>query len=393
MSRGNIAGANAYSVNNTVLLVRGGAAYFNKLEEIIDNAQQTIHLQTYIFDPDETGKRIVDALINASKRKVHVYLMIDGFASQKLTLGIANRLKRAGVHFCFFEPFFRSRHFYIGRRLHYKVIVADGCKCMVGGVNISNRYNDTIYGAAWLDWAIYSEGQAAADLHAYCVKMWNTESPENKCEMPSVSLQIVTPQECMVRVRKNDWINRHTDVTKSYREMFARADSDILIMTSYFWPARKLLKQIATASKRGVKIRLVLAGVSDIKIAKYAERYMYRWLFRNNIELYEYQENILHAKLAMYDDEWVTIGSYNVNNISAYASVEVNLDVKDRTFVGIAKQKVESIIKDSCTRITPETYISSNNILHRMFQAISYGIIHLAFIVFTFYFKQNTYRG
>jgi cardiolipin synthase A/B len=124
---------------NSIELVRGGCDYFDRLKQMIDRAKETIHLQTYIYEDDETGKEIAERLISASKRGVTVYLLADGYASQSLSSAFIDRIRNAGIHFRFFEPVFKSRYFYFGRRLHHKIFVVDTTCALVGGINISNR--------------------------------------------------------------------------------------------------------------------------------------------------------------------------------------------------------------------------------------------------------------
>jgi cardiolipin synthase len=116
---------------------------------------------------------------------------------------------------------------------------------------------------------------------------------------------------------------------------------------------------------------------------------MYRWLLKNNIEIYEYKPTILHGKLAFYDDKWTTAGSYNVNNISAYASVELNLDVSDERFTKSVRQTIENIIEKECIRITEAYFVSHTNFFQRIWQKICSDIVRLIFYIFTFYFKQE----
>ena len=112
---------NGYISQNKIKLIRGGRSYFDQLIRMINAAEQIIQLQVYIFDDDETGREITTALMEAAKRNVAVYLMADGYASQKLSKKFIRELEEAGVHFRFFEPLFRSRNSYFGRRLHHKV--------------------------------------------------------------------------------------------------------------------------------------------------------------------------------------------------------------------------------------------------------------------------------
>src|SRR5688572_17054216 len=124
---------------NRVELVRGGKPYFDLLLKLIEEAQETIHLQVYIFDGDETGQQVADALIAAAKRKVAVFVLVDGYASRSLDRALIERVRAAGVCFRFFEPLFKSSNFYFGRRLHHKIMVADAQHALIAGINISNR--------------------------------------------------------------------------------------------------------------------------------------------------------------------------------------------------------------------------------------------------------------
>jgi cardiolipin synthase len=171
--------------------------------------------------------------------------------------------------------------------------------------------------------------------------------------------------------------------------MFNKANNEIIIMSSYFLPGRVFRKKLASAEKRGVNIKLILAGASDVMVSKQAERYMYRWLFRKGIEIYEYPHNILHGKLAVYDEAWVTGGSYNVNNISAYASIELNLDIKDSHFAKHVSSTLREIMQKDCIQITEDAFKVSYNIFERFLQYISYEMVRLVFFLFTFYFRQR----
>ncbi len=379
-----------YSDHNQVLLIRGGVEYFTALKDIIRLAKRSIHLQTYIYEEDETGKKIALELINACKRGVEVYIMLDGYASRKLTDSFISRFKEAGIHFRFFEPVLRSNSFYFGRRLHHKVLVADAQFALVAGVNISNKYNDMPGDPAWLDWAIRVEGEAAVDLYKICVGLWIKFPAEVKRIIAGEKIPVFDPAwNCLVRVRRNDWVTRKNEISRSYLEMFNKANNEIIIMSSYFLPGRVFRKNLSRAVKRGVNIKLILAGASDVMVSKQAERYMYRWLFKNGIEIYEYPHNILHGKLAVYDGVWVTGGSYNVNNISAYASIELNLDIKDSHFSKHVCDILQEIIHKDCIRITEDEYKFSYNFFERVLQYISYEIVRLIFFLFTFYFRQR----
>ena len=373
-------------------LVTGGKTYFDLLIQLINCAKESIHLQTYIYNDDETGRMVADAFILAAKRKVQVYLLVDGYASQQVSLPFVDALKEAGVHFRFFDPIFKSKYYYFGRRLHHKMLVVDTLHALVGGINISNNYNDLPGKPSWLDFALHVEGEIARQLCVLCWKTWNgypVQMNLTPCEEKLITFNIEPVQTSMVGMRRNDWVRRKNQVSKSYLEIFRQAASEIIIVSSYFLPGNKFRNHIAKAVKRGVKVKLVLAGTSDVYIAKQAERHMYRWLFNNNIEVYEYMPGILHGKMATCDNKWMTLGSYNVNNISAYASIELNLDVYDERFVKSVNQIIETIIKKDCMQVSENKFRARNHFLQRLWQDICYETIRLLFYLFTFYFKQK----
>jgi cardiolipin synthase len=368
--------ASGYSVQNKIKLVRGGKPYFDQIIEMINRAKEIIQFQVYIFDYDETGKAVTEALLAAAKRKVQVYLMADGYASQKLPRSFIQETEQSGIHFRFFEPLFKSRNSYFGRRMHHKVIVVDNQFALVGGVNISNHYNDLPDQPGWLDFALFMEGEVVHELCRVCEEIWNgylPVKPVHLCNNKEVSFNIPSGEFCEVRVRRNDWITKKNQVSRSYLEMFKNAED-----------------HIKRAAARGVKIKLILAGMSDVMVAKYAERYMYSWIFRNDIELFEYKPCILHGKVSTYDKKWATIGSYNVNIISAYASLELNIDVNNPEFAGMLDNTMEKIIQNDCVQITEENFSSHNGIFNKIWELICYWFVRLLFYLFTINFKQRS---
>jgi cardiolipin synthase len=154
----------AYTLYNKAELVRGGRSYFSILHDMIDNARKSIQLQVYIFEEDDTGKAVASRLIKAAKRGIKVQVLLDGYASKGLSKGFKNSMRESGIRMRFFEPIFKGGNYYFGRRLHHKIVVCDGIVSLVGGINISDRYNDKPGTPAWLDWAIKVEGEASFEL-------------------------------------------------------------------------------------------------------------------------------------------------------------------------------------------------------------------------------------
>jgi cardiolipin synthase A/B len=381
-----------YTKNNKVELIKGGKPYFDCLLHMIANAKESIHLQTYIYMEDETGRQVADALKAAVNRKVNVYLLVDGYASKSLSRHFKEELKKAGVHFRFFEPIFKNRNFYFGRRLHHKIAVVDARYALTGGVNITDRYNDMPDIPAWLDFALFTEGDVARELCMLCWKTWNGFPPRlnlTACDHEQPPRSFPASETAEVAVRRNDWVRRRNEISATYIDMFRSAKSHITILCSYFLPGRIIRKQMAIAAKRGVTIKVVTAGRSDVRTAKYAERYLYGWLLRNNIELYEYQPRILHGKIAVCDSQWITTGSYNINDISAYATIEMNLNVKDPKLAKETEKMLEEIMNKDCIHITTEEYSRSHNLFKKSIEWLSYQFVRVMLYLFTFYFKRK----
>lgn len=383
--------SSAYSINNYVQLVKGGADFFSILFRLLEEARHSVHLQIYIFDDDETGTATAAALRKAAERGVKVYLLLDGYASQHLPDEFIAQLKASGIQFRWFEPVFRSRYFYFGRRMHHKIVVVDALHSLVGGVNISNRYNDMPDDAAWLDWALYSKGEVSVELYNLCVEVWNNSGWGKKKNqlLKTQSSSHESGEKCLVRVRRNDWVQRKNQISRTYLEMFRKANSHITIMSSYFLPGRAFRRNMTSTARRGIKIKVIAAGISDISMVKHAERYLYRWMFKNGIELYEYQPNVLHGKLSTADGQFVTVGSYNVNNISAYASIELNIDIQNKLFAQGVEQMLQEIMERDCILITEKEFEKHNTFFKRVWQRMCYEMIRFIFFLFTFYYKQR----
>ena len=381
-----------YTQNNSVALIRGGKKYFDLLLQLITNAKHSIHIQTYIFSNDETGKKVTNALQIAVSRGVKVNLLVDGYASQDLSNAFTTQLKKSGINFRFFEPIFRNNHFYFGRRLHHKVVVIDANSALVGGLNIADHYNDLPGKPSWLDFALFVEGDVAQQLCVLCWKTWNgfaLNTDTKKCEKVVKNFKIPLPNQVAVKMIRNDWVLRKNEISESYLNMFASSNKEITILCSYFFPGTKIRRQMAKAVQRGVTIKVVVAGLSDVMIAKYAERWLYDWLLRKGIEIYEYQKNILHAKVAVCDDHWMTIGSYNINDISAYASIELNLELTDANFCKEVRQTMEEIITNNCEKITSKKIKKATTIFKKIAHWSAYKCMRIVFYLFTFYFKQQ----
>jgi len=380
-----------YTIRNRASIVKGGKHFFDVFVNLIGESRKTIHIQTYAFDDDETGTLVTNALLEAANRGVAIYILADGYASQKISKDFLQKLTGGGINFRHFKSLLKSRHFYFGRRLHHKLAVFDKVRALVGSMNIADRYNDIANEKSWLDMALYVEGEAALELQVICWRKWlKSKKKISPTQESSDFVATIPPEEGVpVRVRQNDWVKRKIEISKTYYSLFGGAKKSIYIMCSYFLPGKHLLRQLRRASQRGVDVQIVLAGTSDVKMAKFAERYLYRWILRNKINLYEYQPTVLHAKMSIADTQRITLGSYNLNGLSAHASIELNLDINDPTMGKNMEDLVRKIIHDDCKKVEADNHVKKLFTPRQLLSWTSYQLLNFILTISTFYFKQE----
>ena len=244
---------------------------------------------------------------------------------------------------------------------------------------------------AWLDFALFMEGDIAKDLCVLCWKTWNN-FPANMgitpCEEKQLTYDFKVQELSILRMRRNDWIRRKNEISETYINMLRHAKSHVVIMCSYFLPGKTIRRLLKNAARRGVKIQIITAGSSDVLLSKYAERWLYDWMLRNKIELFEYQPTVLHAKVSVCDSTWLTIGSYNINNLSAYASIELNIEVYNEDITKQMEGIIKTTIADNCIAITEQVHKKSTNIFKQFIRWFSYVIIRFILYLITFNLKQ-----
>ncbi len=364
----------------SVQLVHSGDDYFSRLERIINDAVTEIHIQTYIFDNDATGKRILLALKEALKRQVKVYLLLDGFGSLSFPNEVSKEFRQAGGHIRFFSPLFSASSFYIGRRLHKKIVVADGKVALIGGINIANRYQGTSVERPWLDFAIEINSPIAKDIQSHCKANY---SKKKNALRKTISPIFDAEEKVTIQILQNDWLNRKSEISEAYIQAVSEAKEKVIIVGSYFLPGRKLTNALLEASKSKVKIQLILSGVSDLPMTRRASCYLYSKLLKHNIELYEWNQSVLHGKAMVVDGSWSTIGSFNLNNLSSYASIEMNVGIESPAFAALFEEELQQILLQ-CQKITPESFQTRNTISSKINNALSYYITRGIEIIVTY---------
>jgi cardiolipin synthase len=366
---------------NFMELVHSGEDYFDRLERIILESKIEIHIQTYIFEYDTVGKKMVAALKEAASRNVKIYILLDGFGSFSFPKYVLNDLKQNGINVRFFSPFFSTNSLYIGRRLHHKVVVADSKIALIGGINIADKYLGTETIAPWLDYAVQLQDEKiGASLAKLC---WNIYFRKRRVSRKKIASVIYHDEEVSTSVLQNDWLKRKNEIYKAYIKSIGDAKKEIVIVGSYFLPGRKLVATLKKASDKNVKIKLILSGISDIPMARRAGCHLYSKLLRYNIELYEWKLSVLHGKTAVVDGNWTTIGSFNLNNLSSFGSIELNVGIHSFEFSNNYLLHLNQIITQ-CERITPESLELRDGTYTKFINWLSYWATRIIEIVITY---------
>ncbi|MBO6829405.1 MAG: hypothetical protein JJ876_07590, partial [Muricauda sp.] len=340
---------NAADDSKYIELVRSGEDYFLRLEKLIDKAEKEIHLQTYIFENDETGNRIASCLKKAAQRKVKVYVLLDAYGSAALPNSFTQDLVQHGILFRFFSPLFSLNNFYIGRRMHHKIVVADEKMALIGGINIADKYHGTTGSEPWLDYAVQLNCPAAENLQKLCSDYFFKKGSSKK--IPPV---LHSAGSALVGILQNDWLQRKTEVCDAYTNAFIHAKKEIVIVGSYFLPGNRLAKALKKACKRGIRTTVILAGISDVPLVRRATEHLYSSFLDGHVRIFEWNKSVVHGKAAVVDNKWSTIGSFNLNSLSCYGSIEMNVEVHSGEFAENLRADFEMVISQ-CSEITKES--------------------------------------
>lgn len=352
------------------ILLKGGKQYFEKLHFLINSSTTSIVIHTYIFELDQTGNEILSDLNFALKRGVDITILIDAFGSNSFPKEKMAELKHSGIKIRMFSPIILFNRFQIGRRLHYKTSVFDSKTIIIGGINFSDNYSGK-HEKAWLDYAVLIENSSLALQTSNCLKRFWTK------RFFSVSKPII--REKNIEILINDRLKGKNQIISKIKEKLSNASKSIIITGTYFLPDKKIFNLLSAASKRNVNIKIIFSEKSDVWILKRAGNYLYKWILQNNIELYEWKDSVLHAKAIIVDDDWCTIGSYNLNPLSKYGGIEMNASIIDSSFNEHFKNHFEKDILPNCTKM--------NLIMFKQTKLISKIIDRFCYVISRFIFR------
>ncbi len=341
----------SFTGNNQITLLQSGAQFFPSLIDAIDQARHEIFLETYIFTLDATGVLVRDALQRAAQRGVAVYVVVDWLGSGHATCNLLRQqLGAAGAHFRSFNPWFRRGI----ARTHRKICVTDRDYAFVGGLNInddmvSDRNPEVALPAPRWDFAIRISGTLVATIYLEMTAQWTRLGNMKllaRWENFRRSRALLQPAgggPAQAGLVLRDNLRDRRTIQRAYLQALGHAHSSALLVTPYFAPGRKLRRALEAAAQRGVKVTLLL-GVGQFRLQDAIAHSFYPKLLACGVRIYEYRKTDLHAKVAVVDDEWATVGSSNYDGLSLFVNHEANVVVQDHAFAEELRRQIESAV-------------------------------------------------
>jgi cardiolipin synthase len=358
---------------NQVGLLQGGDALFPAMCQAIAAAEREVWFATYIFNDDVAGKMVAEALHAAAARGVAVHVVLDGFGSMSTLALIRQWFAGSAVRLEIFRPLYRWYSWLQPgqlRRLHQKLCAVDQAVAFVGGINVIDDRHDLNHG--WteqprLDFAVEVRGPLVASVHAATRAMWARANLGNawRDEVRSLA-RSAAPVDQTVRLLRRlrikpppgegagdmapmraafvvrDNLRQRRSIERSYVEAIRAAHTRVDIAVPYFYPGRAFRRSLRQAARRGVQVRLLLQGKVDYRIAALAARALYDELRKHGVRIYEYTPAFLHAKVAVVDDDWATVGSSNIDPLSLLLNLEANVVVRDEAFATTLAQRFDA---------------------------------------------------
>ncbi len=386
---------------HSVQLLVGGEAFFPALVRAIEAAREEIRLETYIFHDDPTGAMVLEALEHAARRGVAVFLVMDGIGTPRVAPEWVARLQAAGIRWAQFSPpgswgWLQPMRW---RRMHRKLCVVDGQLGFCGGINLMDDFFELKHG--WqtqprFDFALQVRGPLVQEMQEVMASFWRrllssralaqgnlwalgrTWLPVRRWQGARMAVEPELPDGGVAAgFLLRDNVRHRRAIERAYRRAIARARSEVLIANAYFLPGTQLHRALVHAARRGVRVRLLLQGRYEFFMQFHAAKPFYRALLAEGVEIYEYQVAYLHAKVAVVDGHWATVGSSNLDPFSLLLAREANVVLEDAGLAGELRQHLLQAIAQHSVRVEQEG-LAQRPWLQRLKAGLAYGLMRLS---------------
>ena len=386
-----------------VQLLQGGVELFPALVAAIDAGLRDVRMETYIFNFDATGELVASALERAARRGVKVYLVMDGFGTPSIPLAWAQRFADAGVRWHLFSPLGRWGLLLPSgwRRLHRKLCVVDAKLAFCGGINILDDFFDPVYGvleSSRFDFAVAVRGPLVADAHRVMAQFWGrlqitrqlehlefkevrTTLKDSTFSSGGVKVHATVPGvdppgtvSAMLVLRDN--LRNRTRIERAYLKAIANARDEIVIANAYFLPGGKLRRALVLAAGRGVRVRLLVQGRYEYFMQYHGARPVYGVLLAAGVEIHEYSAGFLHAKVAVVDGRWTTVGSSNLDPLSLLLAREANVVIDEVAFAQSLRACLVKAMDSQGTLLDAPAY-ALRPWRQRLLDRLAFGVMRL----------------
>ena len=395
--------ATSLSAGHALRLLQCGREFFPAMVQAIDASSTEVRLETYIFHFDASGCDIAHALCRAGQRGVRVYLLMDGVGSPEVPLEWQQRFVEASVQWHRFSPLGN-----LGllvpmrwRRLHRKLCVVDGEVAFCGGINILDDLLDPVFGtleSPRFDFSVQVTGPLVADVLRAMVQFWRRlvvtrqikqlafHSARQSWEIEGDSLLLAAAGRqsasgsakggANAALVLRDNLRNRNSIERVYRKAIAMARHEVVIANAYFLPGGKLRRALEFAARRGVRVRLLIQGRYEYFMQYHAARPVLLSLLEAGVEIYEYRSGFLHAKVALVDGLWATVGSSNLDPLSLLLAREANVVVENADFASHLRERLQDAINDHSVPMNVDRHAARHWTQHGM-DWIAYGVMRL----------------
>lgn len=342
---------------NKVILLADGEATYAAMFNILEQAQDHINLESYIIEDDEIGRKFADLLLRKQAAGVQVNLSYDSVGSMDTPVAFFQRLRDGGIRVVEFNPINPMKspgEWRLFHRNHRKMLLVDGKVAIIGGINISKVYSSSPFKRRkneslpihWRDTDVQIEGPAVAELQKLFLDTWQQQ------QGPALPTRNYFPDmeergDALVRILGSTPGESNRIPFIMYVSAVVFAERSIHLTSSYFIPDGQLLKALSDAAARGVDVKIILPGTSDSRWPLYAQRHHYAALLQAGVHIYEHETSLLHAKTAVIDQVWSTVGSTNLDYLSLLHNDEVNAVILNREFAAEMEAMFAGDLADS----------------------------------------------
>ena len=332
---------------NKVTLLANGQAAYAAMFKAIQKAKDHINLETFIIEDDEVGRKFTDLLLQKQAEGVRVNLIYDSMGSYSTPAAFFQRLRDGGIQVVEFNPinpFKAHGHWLLAHPDHRKILIIDGKVAITGGINISSVYSSRLSGRGevegtplpWRDTDVQIEGPAVAEFQKLFLDTWQKQKGPELVERnyyPDLP-DLKEVGKALVRVVGSTPGENNRITFIVYVAAITFAEHSVHLTNAYFIPDEQILRAFSDASKRGVDVKIIVPAKTDSKLALQAQRYNYSWLLKAGVKIYERRNALLHAKTAVIDEVWSTVGSTNMDLWSLLSDDEVNAVILSHGFAG-----------------------------------------------------------